>query len=110
MLLLRFCVLVIMEIIAVFVRLEKWIFEYPERVEISIHHSLTSRTLLLAVRVLSLLLLSFRYVLSILTYHSAFNILEYLTELAYITTWLYFALTIEDYLLNESAKQKKAKG
>ena len=68
-----------MEIIGVFVRLEKWIFEFPDRLEVSIHHSLTSRPLLLAVRTLSLLLLSFRYVLSILTYRSAFNILEYLT-------------------------------
>lgn len=74
-----FCVLVIMEIIAAFVRLEKWIFEFPDRLEVNIHHSLTSKCLLLAVRVFSLLLLSFRYVLSILTYHSAFNILEYLT-------------------------------
>ena len=73
------CFGVIMEIIAAFRRLEKWTFEYPGRVEASVHHSLTSRPLLLAVRVLSLLVLSFRYVLSMLTYHSAFNILEYLT-------------------------------
>lgn len=69
----------IMEIIGVFVRLEKWTFEFPDRLEASIHHSLTSRALLLTVRVLSLLILCFRYVLSILTYRSAFNILEYLT-------------------------------
>lgn len=54
-------------------------FDYPNRVEVDIHHSLTSRPLLFAARILSLLILSFRYVLSILTYNSAFNIVEYLT-------------------------------
>lgn len=98
-----------MEIIAAFERLEKWTFEFPDRVEVSIHHSLTSRSLLFAVRNMALLVLSFRYILSILTYNSAFNIVEYLTELGFAITWVYFALTLEDYLLNELSQDKKSK-
>lgn len=58
----------------------RWVFNYPERVKISIHHSLSSSRLLLAVRVIALLILSFRYIIQINKYYgSAFNAVEYLT-------------------------------
>jgi len=88
----------------------RWVFDYPERVDVSIHNSLTNRRLLLAVRVISLLILSFRYVIQIAKYYdSAFNIAEYLTELGFLVTWSYFALTCQDYLINHLAQHAYCK-
>jgi hypothetical protein len=84
-----------MNIVSFFRGLRKWLFAYPQRIDINPHHSLTSPTGLLLVRVVAFLVLSFRYYLQISAYYSsAFNIVEYLTEFGFLLSWLFFAVAL----------------
>jgi hypothetical protein len=95
-----------MDIVGVFRGVGRWVFIYPDRIDISPHHSLTSPAALLVVRAVAFAVLSFRYCLQIFDYYaSAFNIVEYLTEFGFLLTWLFFALALQDYLLNALSPQ-----
>jgi hypothetical protein len=52
--------------------LSTWLFDYPEKLDINIHDSLTSRPVLIIGRFIALLILSYRYILSIVVYDSSF--------------------------------------
>lgn len=77
---------------------------FPDEHSISVHHSIINIKTLFYFRVFALIYLTFIYIWSIAISTSAMTNFIYLTMQGYYLTWLFFLLTIQDYMINGLGK------
>lgn len=77
---------------------------FPEDHTISIHHSHANINVLFYIRLISFLYLTGIYIWAFTLTNSFLNNIIYLTMQGYFFTWLYFLLTLQDYMINGFGK------
>ena len=89
-------------------KLDSYHFCYPERRHLDIHETHYHKKLLLTIRVVAYLYLTFIYLWTLVQMPTFNTNIIYLTMVGYLLTWLYFGLTLQHYffsgLLWESKK------